>query len=59
MGVIANSKGKMVSVSKENMTRIYGDEGYRTMKVLEKLHSTYDKDQVARGRLRQFFRLRA
>ncbi|EGT32367.1 CBN-MLTN-2 protein [Caenorhabditis brenneri] len=45
-GTLMNVKGEEVNVSKENLTRIYGEENYRKMKVLEKLHGMYTEEQM-------------
>ncbi|CAI5438040.1 unnamed protein product [Caenorhabditis angaria] len=45
-GVLMNTKGEEINVSKENITNIYGEEGYRKMKVIEKLNGMYTKQQM-------------
>uniref|UniRef100_A0A1I7UZS8 Kin17_mid domain-containing protein n=1 Tax=Caenorhabditis tropicalis TaxID=1561998 RepID=A0A1I7UZS8_9PELO len=45
-GTLMNVKGVEVNVSRQNLTKIYGEENYRKMKVLEKLHGMYTEEQV-------------
>ncbi|CAD6189760.1 unnamed protein product [Caenorhabditis auriculariae] len=45
-GILINSEGQEVPMTKENVTRIYGEENYRKMKALEKLHGMYTPEQI-------------
>ncbi|CAI2297706.1 unnamed protein product [Caenorhabditis sp. 36 PRJEB53466] len=45
-GILMNAKGDEINVSRENVTRIYGEENYRKMKVLEQLHGMYTDEQM-------------
>lgn len=45
-GTLINGKGEEINVSKENFTKIYGEDNYRKMKVLEQLHGMYTDEQV-------------
>uniref|UniRef100_A0A8R1HXW7 Uncharacterized protein n=1 Tax=Caenorhabditis japonica TaxID=281687 RepID=A0A8R1HXW7_CAEJA len=45
-GVLMKSDGAEISVSRENVTRIYGEDNYRKMKVLEKMHGMYTEEQM-------------
>ncbi|EFP02723.1 CRE-MLTN-2 protein [Caenorhabditis remanei] len=46
-GTLINVKGEEINVSRENLTKVYGEENYRKMKVLEKLHGMYTDEQVS------------
>ncbi|CAP20718.1 Protein CBG24008 [Caenorhabditis briggsae] len=44
-GTLMNVKGEEINISRENLTKIYGEDNFRKMKVLEKLHGMYTEEQ--------------
>ncbi|PIC53495.1 hypothetical protein B9Z55_003176 [Caenorhabditis nigoni] len=46
-GTLMNVKGEEINISRENLTKIYGEENFRKMKVLEKLHGMYTEEQMS------------